>query len=229
MVVGSGLLAAGFKNYCDNSEIIMFCSGVSNSLCTDEAEFIREVDLLNKIVSENINATIVYFSTCSIYDASQNGSKYVEHKIRMETFIKKSCKKFKIFRLSNVVGQSKNKNTILNYLFNNIKSEKPFTLWKNSIRNLIDIEDVTKLVSYIIDNSLFENETINIANTESYAVLDIVHSIEKYIGIKGRFTLVDRGSAFNIDLSNIFPIIQKLNIGFKSDYLHNLLKKYYSQ
>lgn len=227
MVVGSGLLAHGFANYSKNNDIVVFCSGVSNSQCTDILEFKRELNLLEDHIRNNTNSRIIYFSTCSIYDTSLSQSKYVQHKMKMEKFIETNCNSFNIFRLSNVVGATSNMHTIFNYFYYCIKSQTEFEVWKNSYRNLIDIQDVVKVVSYIVDNNLFVNRIVNVANTESYSVLQIIHEIERKLKILGHYRLVEKGERFNIDCGEINSIIKALGIEFGPNYLNILLSKYY--
>ena len=71
----------------DLPEVIFFASGVSNSSEISEKEFNREENLIHKILGDNPQKQFVYFSTCSIYDSSKNGSPYVLHKLKMEQII----------------------------------------------------------------------------------------------------------------------------------------------
>ena len=92
MVIGNGMLAKAFGAFKDNPEVVIFASGVSNSKETNNDSFKREEKLLNKVISENNNSIIVYFSTCSVYDDSVNETNYVLHKIqegdlRMDLFL----------------------------------------------------------------------------------------------------------------------------------------------
>jgi hypothetical protein len=66
MVVGNGMLARKFANYINDDSVVIFASGVSNSLEIARSEFIREQLLLEKTILENVEKKIIYFSTCSM-------------------------------------------------------------------------------------------------------------------------------------------------------------------
>ena len=51
MIIGNGLIANAFLD-CDNPDVVFFASGVSNSLEKDNANFLREQTLLEKIIAE---------------------------------------------------------------------------------------------------------------------------------------------------------------------------------
>ena len=63
MIIGNGLIANSFLD-SDLNNIIIFASGVSNSKEENLLEFDREKKLLLRIIYENFNKKIVYFSTC---------------------------------------------------------------------------------------------------------------------------------------------------------------------
>jgi nucleoside-diphosphate-sugar epimerase len=227
MIIGNGLIAKAFEEFKDDDRYLFFCSGVSNSLCTDKAAFERELNMVNKYIAENTEKKFLYFSTTSIEDPSMKESMYVKHKLEIEAIIAHSCKDYCIFRLSNVVGKSPNKFTVLNFLYNSIHSNEPFNLWKNSNRNLIDIDDVVTIIQYLLANNKCNNETINIASNDSYDVTHIVSLIEQHLNKKADYTLMEKGTKYSVDTSSINDAIQLLNIHFGAGYISQLLQKYY--
>ncbi len=116
MIIGNGMMANAFEKYSNDNDIVIFASGVSNSKAKDKDAFHREESLLSKTIKENPEKTIVYFSTCSIYDDSVNKTAYVLHKKNMENLIYKLCQHFYIFRLPQVIGKTKSP-TLVNFLF----------------------------------------------------------------------------------------------------------------
>ena len=54
MIIGNGLLAKAFIEYKNNDEIVIFASGVSNSLEEKQSEFKRETDLLKLAILKSI-------------------------------------------------------------------------------------------------------------------------------------------------------------------------------
>ena len=228
MIIGHGLLGKQFSSYEDNTEFLIFCSGVSNSTCTNPAEFQREHNLLQQAIHNHQNKQFVYFSTCSVYDPSQRDRPYVQHKLQMEEMIQADHPHFLIVRTSNLVGKTNNPNTVLNFFFQAIQEEKSISLWANAERNLIDVLDVYKAVHYILEKQLFHNSIVTIANTQSYPVLLIIKTLEDFLGKKARYTLEEKGQAFNIPLQEIKPIYERLGLEFDADYLSHLLERYYT-
>lgn len=71
----------------------------------------------------------------------------------MENLVKNNFKKFIIIRLPEIIGLSLNKNNLINFLYSKIKNNKKFTLYFNSKRNILDINDAIKLsLAYIEKN-----------------------------------------------------------------------------
>ena len=225
MVIGNGMLAQKFAKYKSNLDIIIFASGVSNSLEKNSLEYLREAELLENIVTQNKDAVLVYFSSCSMYDSSVKETKYVLHKIAMENFIKKNVKKYLIFRISQIVGNTTN-NTLVNYLIKSIKAKDRIVIWKNSMRNLIDIDDVYSIVSYILDNKTEVNQVIHIANSQNIWILDIVRQIENILKISAIYDLEDKGAEYLPIPNDLQKYLFLLSEMFGNDYYLQLLKKY---
>lgn len=228
MVIGNGLIAKQFlPNYKDSREVLIFASGVSNSKCVEMKEYAREYDLVAESLNKYPNFHFVYFSTCSIYDPVEANSEYVFHKKKIEKLISDNSKSFHIFRVSNLVGKSENKNTILNFFYDKIANQIPFVLWSNASRNLIDIDDMYAITNEIIKDKYKLNSNINIANPNSYSAITIVNELEFYLKKTGVKTIEEKGVAFKIDVADIKIYIEKYNIQFTSNYLQKLLQKYY--
>lgn len=227
MVIGSGLVAKTFLNYETFDEFVIFASGVSNSKTSTPSDFQREYNLLTSVLPQYPTRKIVYFSTCSIDDVDLQETEYVRHKINMEDLIKSNADRYTIFRLSNLAGTSNNQNTILNFLYLHITKSKTFELWKNSERNIIDVEDVYRTVDHILKNNLFLNQVINIANVKNYPVVYMIKCIEDFTNKKAVFSEKEMGHSFNIDITNVRPIYKLLKIEFTKNYLPYLLEKYY--
>jgi nucleoside-diphosphate-sugar epimerase len=227
MVIGNGMLATRFGRYAEDDRFVIFASGVSNSLLQQQSEFERELSLLRDVIEGNPGKTLVYFSTCSIGDPAEQGRPYVQHKIATERFIAETAPSFHIFRLSNVVGHTRNPHTVLNFFVDAIMNGKPFDLWTSAHRNLIDIDHVYALIGHILEEGLFRNETTNIAHFHSPSVTAIISGIERYTGIRGRYTPVHRGGKTEIDLSKIEFLAPLLEIDLSGDPTHTLLTKYF--
>jgi nucleoside-diphosphate-sugar epimerase len=228
MVIGNGLIAGSFKGYESAEDWIIFASGVSNSKSSTDADFERERRLLTDTITANAGKKIVYFSTCSITDPDLQATAYIRHKVKMETLIEELAIQYNIFRLSNLAGISANPFTVLNFFYRHIMEEQSFDLWINSERNIMDVEDVFKTADHILQNQLYTNQIINIANIHHYPVKYIVQTIELFCRKKAIYDEKVKGSKLAIDLNAVLPIYKALNIRFDENYLPALLAKYYS-
>lgn len=229
MVIGNGMIAKEFKSYRDIDYIIIFASGVSDSTNTDTAAFERELKLITETIQNNEGKLFVYFSTCSIYDLSMSQSSYVRHKIKMEDFIMKNCPQFIIFRITNPIGHTNNTHTVVNYFINNILEKYQFEVWEKASRNIIDIDDMYLICDAILQQKLFTNSIVNIANPKNYVVSYIINCIEKHFDVSGNYSLVDKGGSPVIVTTKIDKLYSAFNIHFNEDYFPKLLKKYFSK
>lgn len=229
-VIGSGLLARAFLNINYKlKDVVIFASGVSNSSCKIITEFERESLLLDSVIkSHAANKTLIYFSTCSIYDSTQNNSSlYIKHKLLMESRVKEHSK-FIIFRLPQVVGLSSNPYTLTNFFSNSILSGNRIEIQRNAFRNIIDIEDLVRIAFYIVSENQYINHTLNIANNKSDKVIDILKIMEGILQKEAYYNLVDGGSSYEIDVNLCCKIAKILDISFDSCYTFRTLNKYYS-
>jgi len=227
MVIGNGMIAKEFRSYESNDQFIIFASGVSDSTNAPAEAFERERKLLTDTIHNSHGRQLVYFSTCSIYDPSMLESAYVKHKLEMESLIIQHQLLYTIFRLSNAVGNTNNTKTVVNYFIKNILDNKPFNVWKNASRNIIDIDDIFIICNEILQKGLFQNTIINIANPHNYTVPFIVETIEKHFGVKSNYTLTDKGDSPHIDVSAVNPFFKLINTNFDGQYLPKLLQKYF--
>jgi UDP-2-acetamido-2,6-beta-L-arabino-hexul-4-ose reductase len=230
MVIGNGLIAKAFSKYESNDKVVIFASGVSNSKETDESQYKREEILLKDTLLKFNNQIFVYFSTTSIYDNELKNSRYCSHKLLMENIVKNLSTKYYIFRLSEVVGKSKNKYQIVNYFYNVIKNQETFTLWQNACRRLIDVEDVYLLCNTLLTNKKYINNIYNITTPYKIKVTDIVTILEKILNIKSKAIIENKGNCYDIKGNCIYNIL-KDNLEFKyiweKEYAEQILVKYF--
>jgi nucleoside-diphosphate-sugar epimerase len=227
MIIGNGLIAQAFHRYIGDKNIIIFASGVSNSKSCTLSDCNREKLLLEKTFkSYGKQILFVYFSSCSISNSNLTNDAYHIHKKNMESMVYAHSNSNIIFRLPNVVGKIKNLNTLFYYLVNKIQLQEEFYLWSGAKRNIIDIDDVVSIATYIIDNNLFKNEITNIANLNDNTVDEIVYEISKYLGIKAKYSIVQCDDNYYIDTLKTKSIITNLDVSFNSTYLENIIAKY---
>lgn len=226
-IVGSGMVASGFisKNVKFN-DVIIFASGVSNSNETDVKEFDKEYNLLKKFA--DTKKRLVYISSCIVNDSDLNKSPYSIHKKNMEKFIENNFKKYLIFRAPQLVGFTKNKNTILEHMYRKILSNELITIWKNAYRSLLDIDDFALIVIHILENDLFLNTLINLAPSKSLHVLEILKIMETVLNKKSKIKVVDKSSHYICNNDNLDFIYRDLQIIFNETYPKKVIHKYFS-
>ena len=105
MIIGNGSIA---KILEDRKDIVFFASGVSNSSCIDENEYVREFNLLKTVPTDQ---HIVYFSNLGIY---YKQDRYTQHKQEVEEYIRDNYKSYTIVRIE-VCEWVKTPYTILNF------------------------------------------------------------------------------------------------------------------
>lgn len=226
MIVGSGLLAQGFSKYSDRDDIVIFASGVSNSAETDLAAYSREQNLLEQYLRGD-DRLFVYFSTCSIFDPERQASHYTRHKLAMEALIAATAPRHYIFRLPQVVGNIGNPNTLANFLYGKIKAGESFKVWAKAPRALLDIEDVCRICSYVIDNDALPSGVMNVFPPFAVTALDLVRAIETILGLAGKYELVPLGTPYHVDTTDMAAIVEAAGVEFPNDYFEKILRKYY--
>jgi len=229
MVVGNGLIAQYFKNdFFESEKIILFASGVSDSQCIDQTQFNREEKLLNNYLNNIGKANLfVYFSTISIYDPSRNNSPYVKHKLKMESLLL-NYPKTKIFRIGQVASKNLgNNNNLLNFINNAINENKKIELWGNSLRSIVDIEDVVKIIRHLITKSYNGDRIINISNPNLNSMIEIIRTFEKIKKNKARYILLNKGEKYKFNIDYIGSVIFDCKIKFDDMYLEKVISKYY--
>lgn len=226
MIIGNGLIANLFKEN-NHENVVFFASGVSNSLEIDKSAFLREENLLRKTLEENPEKIFIYFSTCSIYDSSKNGSAYVNHKLRMEQIVEEFSPKFLILRVSNAVGKGGNPNLLMNYLVDAFQQEKEITVHTLATRNLIDADDVKNITLKCITENNF-NKIINVAYLENFSTTEILEVLEKNFNKTAKTSFVKSGQSYLISIPEVESYFTENNLTNKEAYLCRILDRYYS-
>ena len=225
MIIGNGLIANLFREN-DRENVVFFASGVSNSLETDKSAFLREENLIRKTIKENPNKIFIYFSTCSIYDSSKNGSLYVNHKLKMERLVEDLAPKYVILRVSNAVGKGGNPNLLMNYLVNAFHQEKEITVHTLATRNLIDADDIKNITLKFINENSF-NKIINVAYLENFSTSEILEILEKHFNKTAKTSLVKSGQSYLISIPEAEAYFAENKLTEKKEYLLRIIKRYY--
>ena len=227
-IVGSGLLAKAFTAHLPHlSDITIYAAGVSNSSCKDAPEFDRDTQRLHHTIQQTTPSTLfVYFSTCSVMDPWSQTCAYPIHKKKLEDLVR-TLDRSLIVRLPQVAGNTPNPHTILNYLFSHIVRSERFDLWRNTTRNIIDVDDVARIVVDFVRNEYAGQETINVANPENSTMFEIVSALEIATRRRAIYNCIDRGGDYRIDISRIIDSAKRCGVGFGNEYLLRTVIKYY--
>jgi nucleoside-diphosphate-sugar epimerase len=228
MLIGSGLLAQTFsREFSSREDVCIYAAGVSNSNCTDPREFARERQRLHEALrrAERVDA-FVYFGTCSVGDPDVRETPYVQHKQAMEQ-LAATHHGHLILRLPQVVGKTPNPHTLLNFLYARIARSESFNVWSGARRNIIDIADVLAVARQLLADGAARNTMFNIANKVDYSIFDIVGAMERTLGKRAVYSILERGSGYPIDIAAILPALEKAGVKFEHDYLEKVIRKYY--
>ena len=221
-IVGTGFIANKFKKYLkfiQKNKITIYAAGISNSLDVNKKNLNNELLRFTKFVNLN-KKKLIYISTYSVNDNSRKKRPYVKNKIIIENIIKKICSRYLIIRLPEIVGKNKNPHTLTNFFYDNIIKGKSFTIFKNSRRNLLDIDDAIKNSIKLIKANKENKKIMNLLNKKFYTPLQIVKNFETILQKKAIYT-------FKINKANKFNLKNNYFVQSKKDYLLKILKKNY--
>ena len=221
MIVGNGLIAKALADL-DTDDVIIFASGVSNSLETRISEFERENTLLQNIISENPEKKLVYFSTLSIADATKQGNLYIQHKLAIEKYIQENCSNFVILRIGNIIGKGGNPNTLFNFLKNKIQNNEKFSVHLHARRLLIDMDDIHLFLKKNL--KILDKRVINLAFPYYFSMQEIVAAMEKTFAKKANYEITEEGDHYLIDFSSEVENI--FNNKNSEQYLEIINEKY---
>jgi nucleoside-diphosphate-sugar epimerase len=226
-IVGSGFIAKNFKKIekkLIKSKTILYAAGVSDSKINEKKKLTKEFSRIKFYLKNFDNEKkLIYISTFSIFDPLRNKSPYIKNKIKIEKFLKNKNINYLIIRFPEIIGKSKNKKTLINYIHNKIKKGKKFELWKNSLRNIVDIDDAVKISEKIIMTNSFKKTAINLISKYFYSVESIVKILEIRLKKKAKYKYL---FFKKIKLSKYKPYYVKNNLK-KNLYLKKIIKKYY--
>lgn len=224
MIVGSGLVARAFApRYAADPDTLIFASGVSNSNETGADAFARERALLQEQL-QGAYRRVVYFGSCNVVN-SQEHSAYFQHKRAMEALVV-ATGRGTVLRLPQVVGHTRNPNTLTNFLRDCILQERQLTLWTGAERNLIDIDDVAAIASHMLDHGP-PPAVVAIATPWSLPMPHIVDLFEQVLDRRAQRVLVDRGEGMSIDSRLSEQVARDIGIDFGPDYPLRVIQKYY--
>tara|TARA_Y100000816_G_scaffold174702_1_gene125728 strand:+ start:4455 stop:5165 length:711 start_codon:yes stop_codon:yes gene_type:complete len=230
-IVGKGFIARNLlkiKKEIINSGCILYAAGISNSKIKSKFELKKEISLFKRFAKKNSKNKIIYISTADILNNLNNKSKYVQNKIKIEKIIQKKFENFIILRIPQIIGNSKNKNTLINFFYYKIKNKKKIKLYSNVKRNILDINDVLKMIKKIINNEKINKKVIILSNKYNIKPIQIVKIFEKKLNTKANFYYVKSSKQkWNLYFKRNFKYFSSANIVFSKNYLLKSINRYY--
>lgn len=226
MLVGHGMMARTFWAFRDRPDVVIFASGVSNSLETDPRAFERERRLLQRIRAEHTGALLVYFGTCSVDDPDRWDTQYVRHKLHMESLLAASPGPWLVLRVPLAIGRNPGSHTLAQYLYDCIMQGTPFEVWEGAARFPIDVEDVLRIGSRLIEDRAMWGRRINVA-LRRFPVLDFVHILERITGRPAMYRVARKGRSFDLDCPEVMALAPQLGLDLGAQYLERVLRKYF--
>jgi len=228
-IVGAGLLATAFSSgLVLNRSVVVYASGVSRSDCIDPEPFARERALLTKTLTQtDYDRPFLYFGTCSAYDPDVCNTPYVRHKLAMEALVLAHPHGL-VVRLPQVAGPSAQPKTLLASLVTSIRAGQEVQVWEYAVRNLVDVDDVVRIVDAWLTLPLPAGRIINVANPTSISVLELVRTIESTLGLVAKIKRVPKGASYDIDTNPMLAPAALAKVSFGADYLHRVIRKYFT-
>jgi len=164
MIIGRGNIAKVIK---DRDDLVFFASGVSDSSCTSNHEYNREINMLARV---DPSSHIVYFSNLGIY---YKNDKYTNHKRSMEQLIKSRFKYYTIVRIE-VCEWVDNPTTILNVFKEKLRNKEEIDI-QDTYRYVLSLEEFLYWLDLIPKN---KSNEMNVLGTKMH-ISEIVEKIKK--------------------------------------------------
>lgn len=195
------------KIFKKDIDIVINLSGQNSSksilaktIIKGNQNIIRIVKNQKKPIIYYISSTLVYgYSSKSVSEKSSTKpvSNYAKFKLKGENLFLKSNLNYKILRLSNVYSIKKN-NFINNMINANGRSKKLFVNNINSYRNYIHLNDVTMIMTKMIEKNL-KYQVYNIGH-ENLTIKQIIKVIDKKT--KKKINFIDKKIKKKLDSSH---------------------------
>lgn len=228
MIIGSGMMARAFGPFEGQRGVVIFASGVSDSLETEERSFARERELLAQTRKQYPEALLVYFGTCSVEDSERARTPYVAHKLQMESLLEQWAGPWLVLRLPLAIGPGHRGRTLATFLYERIKRGERFEVWQHATRYPIDVVDVLRVGSRFVGSRAFWNRRINIA-LRAFPVLEFVRVMESILGKRAVYDLVPKGQHYTIHCPEVAALASELKLDLSERYLDAVLRKYFAR
>jgi UDP-glucose 4-epimerase len=223
--------------------IIHLVSGLRPS--SNGMNFIDEIDNVIQPSSEIFkfshqnNIKVIFISSAGvIYDESElifneksvlnPKSFYGASKLMLENHIKSIYKKssnYLILRPTNIVNEIQDYG-IFGAVANSAHNKQTFTIYGNSKKDYIHIENFSQILHELILNDVCD-EILNVGSGYSFTANEIIEEFERQLNLKINICLSEKK---NYDYDRVIINIERLNFfvstNFKRNYLEHLVHKF---
>ena len=220
------MIAKAFAAVAARKDLVIFASGVSDSLERSAVAFDRERELLERTRAAHAQALLVYFGTCSVDDPDRRDTPYVRHKLAMEAVLAGSGRPWMVVRLPLALGPEHRSPTLANFLHDRIMRGEHYEVWSRSTRYPLDVEDAVRISERFIADRALWNRPINVA-LRAFPVLDFVRILEAITGKRAKYTLVEKGAHYAVRCPELTRISDELGLDTSRHYLERVLRKYF--
>jgi len=230
-IIGNGFIGRNvnkLRKYIIKSGYTIYTAGISNSNTNSKKELRKEVRLFKIFSKENNSKKLIFISTADVSNNLKRNNLYIINKVKIENIIRKEFKDYIILRLPQIIGNSKNKKTLINYFYRNIKKNKTIDVLSGVKRNILDIDDVIKVLKVIIFEKKLIKRTITLSNKYFVQPIDIVKIFEKKLNkvAKIRFKRVSKEN-WNLENDMSKKLFNKAKVKFDKNYLIKKINKYF--
>ncbi len=227
MITGNGMVATALARFRDRDDVLIFASGVSNSSESDERCYSREKNLLLSLCSYQ-ERTLVYFSTCSVFDPVLKDARYIAHKREMEDLVRHNFSRHLVLRLPTLVGVTDNPYTFFSSFRNKIARGEELVIHRSACRYLMDVSDVEMIIDLFLRDSDLCRGSYNVAYDNPMNVVEIVKIMEEVSGKEAVKVLVDKGNCFDFDRSAFRNALSRNNFTIPNNYNRRIIQKYFN-
>lgn len=196
MIIGNGLIARTIQP-ADKSDVVLFASGVSNSVNAGAEEYIRESNLLLDAIRQG--KTLYYFSTISIFDPDLENASYIRHKLNMEELIRANADNYLILRLPNIASLHGNPRNMIPFFHSALSANTTVSIQRRAKRYLIDPLMLLHAVLKIREEHAGK-QIINLIPKNAFPVIDIYLSMAGILNLEPRYEWIEGGAEYHSEL-----------------------------
>ena len=195
---------------------------INKKLCekTNYSSFKKIINHFNRFHKK---PRVIFVSSSHVYQISKNkltensvtkpSTLYGKLKLKSEIFLKANYKNYCILRLFNVYGRKQPQNFFIPDIIKKIKKKEKIEINK-SIRDFIHIDDVLKVIDFVINNDI--KDTLNVGSSRGVSLEYIVKKISKKLNNKPLLNITNKSDKLIASIKRLrkFGYKKKINEKF---------------